>query len=174
MTIALFLMLLIAPVSGGSTPECIIPKVVSYTTATGKNAGSITLDKQKDFALSEADLAAIKFKIGSKEQKGKPDGAYTLTINKKGISVSAAGEAGKFYAIQSLIQMRNADPEGRVAFCRIDDYPRFPYRGLMFDLVRHFQSKEFILKQLDAMALVKMSRLHLHLTDNEAWRIELD
>ncbi|MBQ6014962.1 MAG: family 20 glycosylhydrolase [Bacteroidales bacterium] len=174
MTILFSLLLLITTVTGGSTPDCIIPKVASYTTATGKSAGSITLDKEKDFALSDADLAAIKFKIGPKELKGKPDGAYTLIINKKGISVSAAGEAGKFYALQSLIQMRNADPEGRVAFCRIDDAPRFRHRGLMFDLVRHFQSKDFILKQIDAMALVKMSRLQLHLTDNEAWRVKLD
>ena len=174
MTILFSLLLLITTVTGGSTPGCIIPKVASYTTASGKAAGSITLDRQDFFALSEADMAAIKFKIGPKEQKGKADGAYTLTINRKGITISAAGEAGKFYALQSLIQMRNADPEGRVAFCRIDDAPRFRHRGLMFDLVRHFQSKDFILKQIDAMALVKMSRLQLHLTDNEAWRIKLD
>ena len=174
MNILFSLLLLISAVTGGSTPDCIIPKVASCTVAEGKNAGSITLDRHPDFALSDADMAAIKFKLGPKEQKGKPEGAYTLTINRKGITVSAAGELGRFYALQSLIQMRNADPEGRVAFCRIDDFPRFAYRGLMFDLVRHFQSKDFIIKQLDAMALVKMSRLHLHLTDNEAWRIELD
>ena len=174
MTLLFSLLLLISPVTGGSTPDCIIPRVESYATASGKTAGSIILDKQKDFALSDADLADIKIKTGPKEQKGRPEGAYTLIINKKGISISAAGPAGVFYALQSLVQMRNADPEGRVAFCRIDDAPRFRYRGLMFDLVRHFQSKEFILKQIDAMALVKMSRLHLHLTDNEAWRMKLD
>ncbi|MBP5567557.1 MAG: beta-N-acetylhexosaminidase [Bacteroidales bacterium] len=174
MTVLFSLLLMISTLAGGSTPECIIPKVASYTTASGKAAGSITLDKQDFFALSEGDMAAIKFKIGPKEQKGRPDGAYTLTINRKGVTISAASQKGAFYALQSLIQMRNADPEGKVAFCRIDDAPRFVHRGLMFDLVRHFQSKDFILKQIDAMALVKMSRLQLHLTDNEAWRIKLD
>ena len=170
----LSLFFLLTPVSGGSTPDCIIPKVASYSVPDGKKAGSISLDKRRDFSLSDEDLAAIKVKTGPGEQKGRPEGAYTLTIDKKGISIFAADETGVFYAIQSLIQMRNADPDGRVAFCRIDDAPRFAYRGLMFDLVRHFQSKEFVLRQLDVMALLKMSRLHQHLTDNEAWRIELD
>ncbi|MBQ4026199.1 MAG: family 20 glycosylhydrolase, partial [Bacteroidales bacterium] len=177
-----------------STPDCIIPQVESYSLSKGSftlSPGSTFYIKTKisegfgafsDY-LGACPLGLVKapgkkadivFTIDSKQLKGKPEGAYQLSITPKGITVKAAGYEGAFYALQSLLQMCNACPGGALAACRIDDAPRFPYRGLMFDVVRHFHSKDFILKQIDLMALLKMNRLHMHLTDNEAWRIELD
>ena len=177
-----------------SAPDCIIPKVESYSLSKGSftlQPGSTFYIKTKTpegAAAFEEYLAAcplglvkapgkkadVLFTIDAKQLKGKSQGAYQLSITPKGITVKAAGFEGAFYALQSLMQMRNASPDGALAACRIDDSPRFPYRGLMFDVVRHFHSKDFILKQLDLMALLKMNRLHMHLTDNEGWRIQLD
>lgn len=185
-TLVLLLSLMICP---------IIPQVSSYTeTGDGSlilapgSSYSLAVSGDKSgadafraylaasqLALTESTQPAIRFKIGPKALKGKKadDGAYALSVGKKGIVVRAAGFTGAFYAVQSLLQLR-ANPEHRVPYCQIEDAPRFAYRGLMFDVVRHFHSKEFLFKQLDLMALLKMNVLHLHLTDNEAWRIALD
>ena len=97
--------------------------------------------------------------------------AYTLQADAKGVRVEAASAQGLFYALQTLRQLAGRSAE--VPYADISDRPRFHYRGLMLDCSRHFWSKEFILKQIDAMAAVKLNRLHLHLTDAAGWRIEI-
>ena len=174
----------------GVSPRIIIPQVKSYTLAedsfilekgasfsieaprTGGQASASfqTYLESCDLALTPASKGTVRFRIGGKG----PKGSYSMVIGPDGIRVSAPDFSGAFYAVQSLIQMAEASPQRELACARIDDAPRFAYRGLMFDMVRHFHSKEFILKQLDAMALLKMNRFHFHLTDNEAWRIQLD
>ena len=94
------------------------------------------------------------------------------------MKILAADDAGEFYARQSLEQMIRAAKEsnGQVSLqCQIiEDCPRFPYRGLHIDVSRHFFSIDFIKKQVDAMAMFKMNRLHLHLTDAAGWRMEIE
>lgn len=108
-----------------------------------------------------------------------PEG-YVLKITPKSVTIEASGSAGVFYAKQTLAQMSGnmfADVETAdwtVDCCTIKDEPRFPYRGLMLDASRHFRSKEFILRHIDAMAAVKLNRLHMHLTDAEGWRLQID
>ena len=97
--------------------------------------------------------------------------AYRITLSRKGIRIEANTEAGAFYARQSLAQMRRCSDT--LECCTIFDYPRFAYRGVMLDISRHFRDKEFIFKQIDAMAEVRLNRLHLHLTDDAGWRIEI-
>ena len=111
-------------------------------------------------------------------RKKGPAESYTLEISRKGVKILAADDAGEFYARQSLEQMIRAAKEsnGQVSLqCQIiEDYPRFPYRGLHIDVSRHFFSIDFIKKQVDAMAMFKMNRLHLHLTDAAGWRMEIE
>ena len=97
--------------------------------------------------------------------------AYRLSISRKGIRIEANTETGAFYARQSLDQMRR--DSDTLSCCTIFDYPRFAYRGIMLDISRHFRGKEFIFKQIDAMAEVRLNRLHIHLTDDAGWRIEI-
>ncbi|MGN1232194.1 MAG: family 20 glycosylhydrolase [Candidatus Cryptobacteroides sp.] len=110
-------------------------------------------------------------------RKGPAEG-YTLEIGRKGIKIIAADDAGEFYARQSLAQLLNAAERenGQAALqCQvIEDHPRFPYRGLHIDVSRHFYSIDFLKKQVDAMAMFKMNRLHLHLTDAAGWRMQID
>lgn len=106
--------------------------------------------------------------------QGKTDEAYRMEITPDKIKIRAEGEAGAFYALQTLMQMTRGGKAGQLECCRITDSPRFSYRGLHFDVSRHFRSKEFLMKQMDAMALVKLNKMHLHLTDGAGWRIEID
>lgn len=125
-----------------------------------------------DLALTPGKKAVVRFIIDPSAFKSNlPEGAYKLEVGKKGIDIRSASYEGAFYAVQSLIQLQQ---HGAIPYCRIEDYPRYGYRGLMFDVVRHFRSKEAVLKQLDAMALLKLNVMHFHITDNEAWRIKLD
>lgn len=101
------------------------------------------------------------------------DEAYSLEIRPDRIRIKSGGEAGAFYAVQSLLQMTHDGTVRELQCCIVNDSPRFRYRGLHFDVSRHFRSKEFLMKQIDAMALLKMNRMHLHLTDGAGWRIEI-
>lgn len=92
--------------------------------------------------------------------------AYLLTVTPKGYKVEANTETGYFRALQTLAQVDEC--------CEVFDYPRFPYRGFMLDVSRHFRDKDFILKQMKALASVKLNRLHLHLTDDAGWRLQID
>ena len=103
-----------------------------------------------------------------------PAGGYEMTITKRGIKILASDEAGFFYARQTLEQMTSGGKVKELQCCRILDVPRFPYRGLHVDVSRHFRSIGFLKKQIDAMAMFKMNRMHLHLTDAAGWRIQID
>ena len=100
------------------------------------------------------------------------DEAYVLKIGQSRIDINAMTATGAFYALQSIVQM--AEKSRNIKCCMICDCPRFGYRGLHFDVSRHFRTKEFLMKQMDAMALVKLNRMHLHLTDGAGWRIEIE
>ena len=99
-----------------------------------------------------------------------PEG-YELKVDSKGATVRATGAQGLFYGLQTLIQL--ADGSDVIPYIEIIDYPRLEYRGMMLDISRHFRDKEFIKKQIDAVAKLKINRLHLHLTDAAGWRLEI-
>ena len=100
--------------------------------------------------------------------------AYILDITPKGVTIKTLSEAGEFYARQTLRQMTADGEVKEIRCCRIADAPRFPYRGLHFDVSRHFRSVDFLKKQMDAMAFFKMNRMHIHLTDAAGWRLQID
>ena len=108
--------------------------------------------------------------------------AYRLYVDRKGIDVYAGDTAGFFYALQTV---RQALPEAidsdvlspdvlwKVPSMAVYDFPRFRYRGLMVDVSRYFLPKEELLEIIDCMAMLKLNNLHLHLTDDNGWRIEI-
>ncbi|EOD78513.1 Beta-hexosaminidase [Grimontia indica] len=104
--------------------------------------------------------------------KAKWEEAYELSVSaaEEKIEINAVDAAGALYAAQSLIQLTDNStvPEASIA-----DAPRFAYRGLSIDAARNFRSKESVLELLDQMAAVKLNKLHLRLSDDEAWRIEI-
>ncbi|WP_102505781.1 family 20 glycosylhydrolase [Salinivibrio kushneri] len=98
--------------------------------------------------------------------------AYRLDVQPEPqrIEIDAPDEAGALYAAQSLLQLKTGDTLKAVS---LTDAPRFAYRGLSVDAARNFRSKEAIFKLLDQMAALKLNKLHLRLSDDEAWRIEI-
>lgn len=109
-----------------------------------------------------------------KRVKGMAPESYEIKISERGVTVKASDDAGEFYALQTLRQMTGDGKMKSIRCCEITDSPRFPYRGLHFDVSRHFRSIDFLKKQIDAMALFKMNRMHIHLTDAAGWRMQID
>jgi hexosaminidase len=109
------------------------------------------------------------------------DEGYELAITTTGIRIIAGTPAGVFYGVQTLrqllpesVELRGARPHTLfVATGRIVDRPRFVWRGAMLDVARHFFGVEDVKRYLDILALYKMNRLHLHLSDDQGWRIEI-
>ena len=102
---------------------------------------------------------------------------YRLEVTPAGVTVSASNPAGLLYGTITLWQLLTETP-GRatsvtIPALQIDDAPRFGWRGLMLDSVRHFQSVDFIKTIIDAMAREKLNVLHWHLTDDQGWRLEI-
>lgn len=107
-----------------------------------------------------------------------PAEGYTLEVASNGVSLHAASAAGLFYAVQSLLQMVDAQDgtNGAAVFLpavSISDAPRYEWRGLLLDESDHFFGKQTVEELLDVMAYLKMNRFHWHLTDDYGWRIEI-
>jgi len=99
--------------------------------------------------------------------------SYTLSISSEKIRLSAKTDIGAMRGLETLLQLLEADQEGYFfPTIEINDSPRFVWRGLMIDVARHFQPLEVIKRNIDAMAAVKLNVLHLHLTDNQGFRVE--
>ena len=130
--------------------------------ATGLNLTSVKREAKRDYLNLEID--------GSVEHSE----GYILECTHRGISIKAATPAGLFYGLQTLGELVATHPDKQWSECRIEDYPRFGYRGVLIDVSRHFRSVEFLKRQIDMMAHLKMNRLHLHLTDAAGWRMEVE
>jgi hexosaminidase len=107
---------------------------------------------------------------------------YILKSGKDGVSITAPDPAGLFYGVQTLLQLLPAAIESKtvvpntswtIPATDITDYPRFAWRGLMFDVSRHFFTVQEVKEFIDEMARYKFNLLHLHLTDDQGWRIEI-
>ena len=99
--------------------------------------------------------------------------SYSLSIRPNHVKINAETDLGALHALETLLQLLQADYEGYSFPClEIKDGPRFPWRGLMIDVARHFQPMEVIKRNIDAMAVVKMNVLHLHLSDDQGFRVE--
>jgi hexosaminidase len=105
---------------------------------------------------------------------GHRDEGYTLVVDESGVRIGADTTAGLFWGAQSLTQLFAAAATAwAVPAMTIVDYPRYAYRGAMLDVARHFFSVDIIKRYLDELSLLKVNHLHLHLTDDQGWRIEI-
>jgi hexosaminidase len=127
-----------------------------------------------------ASASAIVLAIG----QGEAAESYDLTIAQDGVRLNAPNPAGLFYGVQTLRQLlpywgeyeallfQQPRPAALPAV-HIRDTPRYPWRGAMLDVARHFFSVDDVKRYVDLIALHKMNRLHLHLADDQGWRIEI-
>ena len=122
----------------------------------------------------------IRLSIVNNGSLGKE--GYMLVVNPTAISITANAPAGLFYGMQSLIQLFPKEIESNTVMKNqvwmvpstvITDYPAFAWRGLLFDVSRHFFTKQQVKAFIDNMVQYKYNLLHLHLTDDQGWRIEI-
>ncbi|MBD1397910.1 beta-N-acetylhexosaminidase [Pontibacter sp. JH31] len=104
------------------------------------------------------------------------DEMYTLTVSGKDVTIRAKDTGGVVYGIQTLLQLfpLRQVKEVKIPDVTIRDYPRFAYRGMHLDVVRHMFPLTFIKKYIDYLAFHKMNTFHWHLTDDQGWRIEIE
>lgn len=125
------------------------------------------------------DRNAIIIKLEKNDELGKE--GYTLEVNEKVVNLSANDETGVFYGLQTIRQLLPADFEnkedsfglGMLDGCKIVDYPRYGWRGLMLDVSRHFFTVDEVKQFIDKMSQYKFNVFHWHLTDDEGWRVEI-
>lgn len=123
----------------------------------------------------------LKIELDSLEDENSGPEGYQLTIDSLGIELKANQAPGIFNGLQTLSQLMPVASTAtttnlgqlQIETCEILDYPRFPWRGLMLDVSRHFFTVEEIKDYLDQMAKYKYNVFHWHLTDDEGWRIEI-
>lgn len=131
-----------------------------------------------------APTATATFRLILNEKTDATIGAegYHLTVGLKQVTIRANKAAGLFYGVQTLMQLLPKEIESKTEVkgikwtmpcVDITDYPRLGWRGLMFDVARHFFTKQEVKQYIDAMVRYKYNILHLHLADDEGWRIEI-
>jgi N-acetyl-beta-hexosaminidase len=107
-----------------------------------------------------------------------PGGAaesYTLHAGAEGVTITGADDAGLFYGVQTLTQLLHEHGGAwQVEATEISDHPRFAYRGAMLDVARHFFPVGVVKHYIDGASSLKLNVLHLHLSDDQGWRIQID
>ena len=169
----------------------LLPQNVIIEAPSSPEIKNITDFLQKKFSIatgykisvrSIAPTATIKLLLYKQPNKILGKEGYQLSVSPKGIVINANEAAGLFYAVQTLVQLFPKEIESVVRIqnikwvapvVEITDYPRFGWRGLMFDVSRHFFTKEEVKKYIDDMVRYKFNILHLGLTNDEGWRIEI-
>jgi len=110
---------------------------------------------------------------GQKLQALGEDESYGLLVGENKVELTAATPLGILRGVETLLQLIQKDKHGWIIpAVRVEDRPRFPWRGLMIDVSRHFIPLEAIKRNIDGMAAVKLNTLHLHLSDDEGFRVE--
>ncbi len=124
----------------------------------------------------------IKLILNSKANPAIGNEGYQLSVTPAVITIRANKMSGLFYGVQTLLQLFPKEIEStelvkdidwKIPCVEITDYPRVAWRGLMFDVARHFFTKQEVKQYIDGMVRYKYNILHLHLTDDEGWRIEI-
>lgn len=149
------------------------------TDATGVSGDSAAVARLVEAVASRSglhltrsdDAGDIRLRIDP--SAAGPEG-YTLSIT-DGVEIVGGDDAGLFYGVQTLLQLLREDDDGwGLIRAEIQDAPRFGHRGVMLDVVRHFFRVDEVKKFIDATSALKLNRLHLHLTDDQGWRIQID
>jgi len=167
---------MLAAVAGMAQPS-LIPVPVSVKTCPGEYTfDRLEVDLPPESAYRRHVWLEKNFPIGKSAKKiffrdgsfENPE-AYSLTIAPDGISIEAKSAVGAAHALATLMQWRHGN---KYPCVRIDDQPRFPWRGLLVDVSRHFMPIETLRRVLEQMSAVKLNVLHLHLSDDQGVRIE--
>ena len=157
------------------------PSVERIGTTLSRMLGVSARRDARRLAAGEAAPAGsihLRLTPGSAEHGAE---GYALTVGRERVTISAREPAGLFYGTQTLRQLMPPAVEHPgaisrglwIAGARVTDAPRYEWRGMMLDVSRHFLPIEDVKRFIDYLALYKMNRLHLHLSDDQGWRLEI-
>lgn len=156
--------------------------VLSYRdTGAVRSAASLQeyLGRYYGLVLPEGRIGPRRYgiRLDLQEQGERPQGAYELEVTPVSVTVTGYGEEGLFYGVQSLLQLlppQAAPGEETIGIpcVKIADAPRFSYRGMHLDVVRHMFPVDYVKRYIDYLARHKMNYFHWHLTDDQGWRME--
>lgn len=138
----------------------------SFPLAGATVSGPLASDAAEALGVPVAAAGTIRFELSD----GDSAEGYRLEVTPDGVLVTADAAAGLFRGLQTLRQLAVT---GTLPAVTIEDSPRFAYRGAMLDIARHFFGPDDICRYIDAVALLKINHLHLHLTDDQGWRLEI-
>jgi hexosaminidase len=142
-----------------------------FVTQLQRQTGLRVAKPARDAA--KATLVAHTDHASKEVQELGEDESYTLEVTSTGAKLSAANPLGILRGLQTFLQLVQVTPDGFAApAVTIKDQPRFPWRGLLIDVGRHFIPADVLKRNLDGMEAVKMNVLHLHLSDNQGFRVE--
>lgn len=122
--------------------------------------------------LPAKEITNKKLTIAFVQSNGMQQEEYSIDLHNNKLKLSYSTNEGAFRGIQTILQMLQ-NKEKAIKDCTIHDAPRFAWRGLMFDVSRHFFSVADVKAYIDQMAKFKFNVFHWHLTDDEGWRIEI-
>jgi hexosaminidase len=158
---------------GAFVPQPGLRVTVAEAGDSERRLGDLLAGYLRDLTGLDASVGiggSIALRVGSDGPEG-PE-SYRLDVATERIDLVARDRRGLFYGIQTLRQLVAASPTA-VPAVRIEDSPRFPYRGLHLDVGRHFFPVEFIKKYIDLLAAFKLNTFHWHLTEDQGWRLEI-
>ncbi len=159
-----------------------IPNLPELKSTTESILGKLAATGKKLSVSKAGNTASIRFVLNKTAEKDLGDEGYHLSVKPTGILISANKPAGLFYGAQTLWQLFPQEIESKTRISgvswqapvvEITDYPRFAWRGLMFDVSRHFFTLKEVEDFIDVMVQYKFNLLHMHLTDDEGWRVEI-
>lgn len=159
----------------GTTRISIAPSQESTKTLANYLAEQLERTTNLHLSIAETDDSTGNIRLGLVEKMELGEEGYELTVTDNDVQVLAQQPAGLFYGIQTLLQLIPAHQSGpfELPAVSIQDTPRYPWRGAMLDVARHFFNVEDVKRYIDLISHYKMNRLHLHLTDDQGWRIEI-
>ena len=140
------------------------------------------LEEVFDFPITLTRQSVNEGFIRFETDKSLPEEGYRLDVTAKGITIVSATPAGKYYGVQTLLQLFPSEvysgehlrlKEYPMEIVTVEDAPRFGYRGFMLDVSRTFFELDYLKRYIDWMSFHKLNKLHLHLTDDNGWRIEI-
>ena len=140
------------------------------------------LEEVFDFPITLTRQSVNEGFIRFETDKSLPEEGYRLDVTAKGITIVSATPAGKYYGVQTLLQLFPSEvysgehlrlKEYPMEVVTVEDAPRFGYRGFMLDVSRTFFELDYLKRYIDWMSFHKLNKLHLHLTDDNGWRIEI-
>ena len=148
-----------------------------YLQARLKDALGVELDAQAQHVVASGKVIELQVNAGDAKKNGVPQRAesYHLSITADKILINGSDNAGAFYGLQSLLSLLPAEPAKSYSLpvLTVSDSPRAGWRGMHYDMGRNFHGKDVTLRLIEQMARYKLNKLHLHLTEDEGWRIEI-